>query len=374
MRITSWGAILITLLAISGAAPEPETVLSPEVHPDRRVTFRLHAPKAAEVKLWGEWIPKYNTFEQMKRDERGVWSVTVGPLAPAIYSYLYVVDQVTVFDPRNPDVQTGRGGAAGNLVSVPSDTPQPYDFRPVPHGVLHLHTYTSSTGLGDRRIVVYTPPDYNRSPRARFPVLYLLHGLADTELSWISVGRANLIADNLIAAGRARPMIIVMPTGHVAPPHTEPNPAELRKRFGEDLAHDVFPMVESAYRTRPGRDARAIAGLSMGAFQALWFALDHPDLVSGLGVFGGGIWGPEGRMDIIRYATASTDVRRQFHPFRISVGDRDMNLSLSNNLDAVLTEYHVSHEYAVVPEAGHTWPFWRQSLAETLPLLFRGPK
>ncbi len=112
----------------------------------------------------------------------------------------------------------------------------------------------------------------------------------------------------------------------------------------------------------------------MGAFQALWFALDHPDLVSGLGVFGGGIWGPEGRMDIIRYATAPTAVRRQFHPFRISVGDRDMNLSLSNNLDAVLTEYHVSHQYAVVPGAGHTWPFWRQSLAETLPLLFRGPK
>ena len=354
------------------AQPDAGRVVSPEVHGDRRATFRLHAPKASEVRLWGEWISKYNTLEEMKRDERGTWSATVGPLDPGIYSYVYLVDGLAVLDPGNSQVQTGREGVSGNLLGIPGQGSEPWELQPVPHGVVHLHTYTSSTGLGSRRLVVYTPPGYERNPRLKYPVLYLLHGSGDTEMEWITVGRANLIADNLIAAGRARPLIIVMPSGHVAPPQApEVKPAELKSRFEADLLKDVMPLIESGYRSLANRRSRAVAGLSMGAFQSLWLAMDHPGLFAWGGILSGGIFWPEDEAAISRYAGSRSGAPLPFELLLVTVGDQDMNFSLTRRLASTLSQHGIRHEYTVVPGAGHTWPFWRQALAGFLPKLFR---
>lgn len=371
--MTSRIVAFVALLPLTSAFAET-TLVSPEVHADRRATFRLRAPKASQVRLWGEWITKHNTTEELKRSEEGVWSVTIGPLEPAIYSYLFLVDEVAALDPVNPAGHVGHEGPSGSLLHVRGDKPQDYESRSVPHGVLHTHTYNSSLGLGTRRAIVYTPPNYDRNRRDRFPVLYLLHGSGDTEASWTAVGRAEAIVDNLLAATQAKPMIIVMPNGHITTAdQPEPKPAEFRRLFGLDLVRDLIPLIDSSYRTLPSRQGRAVAGLSMGAYQAMWFAMDHPHLVSALGVFSGGIFMPasEGEADITRYATSSAALKHPLDVFRIAIGDRDMNLPLSKKLDSLLTTHNVKHEFQLSPGAGHTWPFWRKCLSEMLALLFR---
>jgi enterochelin esterase-like enzyme len=369
--MTSRIAILALLPLASAFAETP--LVSPEVHGDRRATFRLRAPKASQVRLWGEWITKHNTTEEMKRGEEGVWSVTIGPLEPAIYSYLFLVDDVAALDPVNPVGHVGHEGPSGSLLHVRGNKPQDYESQSVPHGVLHTHIYNSSQGLGTRRAIVYTPPNYDRNRRDRFPVLYLLGGSGDTEASWTTVGRAETIVDNLLAAAHAQPMIVVMPNVHITPAdQPEPTPAEFRRLFGLDLVRDLIPLIDSSYRTLPVRQGRAVAGLSMGAYQAMWFAMDHPHLVSALGVFSGGIFVPatEGEADITRYATSPMALKHPLDVFRIAIGDRDMNLPLSRKLDSLLTAHQIKHEFQVFPGAGHTWPFWRKCLSEMLPLLF----
>jgi len=334
-------------------------LLSPEVHPDRRVTFRLSALKSSEVKLWGEWISRYNTTEPMQKDAGGVWSVTIGPLPPNLYLYLFLADGVPVPDPANPLIQPGREGAAGSLVDIPGPIDALYKPQPGPKGTLHTHGYDSSTGLGLRNVIVYTPPGYDSVERRRYPVLYLYHGSGDTECNWTQTGRAHAIADNLIAKGKLRPLLIVMPNGHA------PGPKDI-EQVRDDLRRDLIPFVDAHYRTVPNRSGRAIAGLSKGAFQALWYGLDHPELFSGIGVFSGGVIDENGENQIARFAGKKQPVA----PIWVAIGERDRNLPFARRLDRVLTTSNLPHEFRIVPGAGHTWPFWRQELAEMLPALF----
>ena len=182
-------ALTLGLLAAAVLAADPK-VVSPELQPGRRAAFRLFAPRAADVKLWGEWIAKYGTAEAMTKDAAGVWSVTTGPLAPAIYSYFFLVDGVSTSE--------------GKLLDVPGDQPAVYDTQDVPRGVVHQHTYTSPVGLGVRHVYIYTPPSYYPEPRKRLPILVLLHGSGGSEKDWTEIGRANVIADNLISPAAAR--------------------------------------------------------------------------------------------------------------------------------------------------------------------------
>lgn len=334
-------------------------LLSPEVHSDRSVTFRLSAPKSSEVKLWGEWISKYNTTEPMRRNDDGVWSATVGPLSPNLYMYLFLVDGLVVADPANTDTQLGRVGYAGSLVDVPGPQPAIYQPQAGERGTLHSNVYQSSAGLGLRKMVVYTPPGYGRERLRRYPVLYLLHGSGDTERNWTETGRAHVIADNLIAAGKLRPLLIVMPNGHA------PGPNDI-DQVRRDLLKDLIPFVDSQYRTVPKRSSRAIAGLSKGAFQALWYGFDHPEQFGGIGVFSGGVVDESGAAQIARFAAKKLVVT----PLWVGIGDRDMNLPFARRLDQALVRNNIPHEFRVVSGAGHTWPFWRQELAEILPALF----
>ncbi len=251
--------LLLLFAAMVGSAQQPKLV-SPEIDHERRVTFRLHAPDAKAAKVWGEWILTFKTWEQMVRGDDGTWEVTVGPLPPGIYQYLFILDDIAVLDPKNP-VRAASGEYS--LLEISDVQPARYDPRSVPHGEVHLHWYESRT-VGRRSITVYTPPGYRENDGARYPMLYLLHGSGDTSMEWTTLGRANVILDNLIVDGEARPMIVVMP--------------EIDHEWSAAyLSTEVFQFVEDRYRVAAGRQSRAIAGQSMGGFLtlALWTRISN---------------------------------------------------------------------------------------------------
>ena len=342
---------------------------SAEVRPDRTIVFRLRAPKAADVALAGEFAAKPLP---MQKDEAGVWTVTAGPLAPAIYSYSFVIDGVRDIDPNRPDIKLGVTSSS-SMVEVPGDAPLFYDPQPVPHGTVHVHWYESKAVGALRSFYVYTPPGYERS-KAKYPVLYLLHGSGDTECGWVTVGRANLILDNLIAAHNAVPMIVVMPFGH-------PQPAvglglagaasSDRELFAKDLLGDVMPLAESEYRIDARPEARAIAGLSMGGGQSLNIGLTHLDRFRWIGVFSAAMRGDEDPAQ--KFADIFADpaaTNRKIKLFWIACGKSDGLYPSAERLDQALTEHKIEHVFAP-SEGAHNWRVWRVYLNQMAPLLFR---
>ena len=289
------GLVLIVFLAASGqlAAQTPGTqpLVSPEVLPDSRVTFRLRAPNAAEVFLDREGAKRV----PLQKDSQGTWSVTVGPLEPDFYGYSFVVDGVTMFDPANRRIKFNFIYTA-NVVHVPGPSTLPWETNNVPHGVVH-HRFYRSTVVGDERdYYVYVPPGYTDKSRQVYPVLYLLHGYSDDASAWSAIGHAHVILDNLIAQGKAKPMLVVMPLGYGAPEIVQPGAGlrdpNLRQRnydkFRDALLGEVIPQVEKQYRVSKDRNARAIAGLSMGGAESLFVGLNAVDKFAWIGAFSSG--------------------------------------------------------------------------------------
>ena len=355
------------------AVPAPDTLQSPEVRADGTITFRLRAPKATEVTVAGEWTRANappNTPEKLTKDAAGVWSLTVGPVAPNIYIYAFTVDGVTITDPINPLVKLRARGSA-SMVEVPGA--QPWDVRDVPHGALAIHTHAAATlHQATRQIFVYTPPDYDKNRSARYPVVYLLHGNNDLAAGWTMAGKANLILDNLIAEKKAVPMIVVMPWGHALPfgahpAKGEPSNNDLFERY---LLEDVRPLVEAKYRTAPGRRNRAVVGLSMGGAQALQLGLQHRDLFASIGAFGAGMT----RADFeARYAQAVAGLAADPNKIGflyVGVGKEDGGRARAKELADVLGGHGLPVIYRET-EGGHTYPVWRKLLVDTAPLLFK---
>jgi len=365
--------------------PNPNaTLVSPQVHPDKKVTFRLFAPKATEVTVRGDWLA--GPAVKLEKDDRGVWAATVGPLVPDLYSYGFTVDGVRTIDPRNPTVKPGIS-SLDNLVFVPGPEADFEDNKPVPHGQVRQVWYPSATLGTQRRMHVYTPPGYEGSSE-RYPVLYLLHGAGDEDSGWSTVGRAGFILDNLIAAKKAVPMLVVMPNGSLPPvsglpklePGTAPSP-EARKaleaaqgRFTNELLKDVVPLVEKTFRVQAGPDHRALAGLSMGGGQTLRAVVAHPDQFAYVGVWSAGLGRGSAADFEARNEAFLKDadrVNKAVKVFSISVGDRDAGaLAGSKALDEVLTKHGIKHELTV-SGGGHTWINWRHYLNDLAPRLFR---
>ncbi len=228
----------------------------PLVLPDRRVTFRLYAPKASEVILSSELWKRTNYTEPLKKDEKGLWSLTVGPLAPGFYDYYFIVDGVSLPDPANGHIKPGRVTTQSEL-DVPGTEAGWEALRNVPHGEVRSIFYYSKSLNAVRRMQVYLPPGYETG-RERYPVFYLLHGGGDTDDGWVAIGRANLIMDNLLADGKAKPMILVMPYQF-----TSPSGSAETAPFAKDLIEDVIPYVESTFRTLTGSANRGIGGLGI---------------------------------------------------------------------------------------------------------------
>ncbi|MBC7924081.1 MAG: esterase [Bryobacteraceae bacterium] len=355
--------VMLSFLA-SGQTPRPQMpvrVVSPEVHADRTVTFRLRALNAKTVALQGELTPK--PLPLSKSDpETGLWTVTTGALQPDTYSYSFRVDDVTVPDPSNPEIKAGESSFA-NVVSIPGETPHPWDVQDVPHGIVHRHSYRSTAASDTRQVVVYTPPGYDAASGTKYPVLYLLHGSGDLSTSWVDHGKANWILDNLIAQKKAKPMLVVMPYGRLfRTTERSREAAETNlKRFESDLLESVIPLVEKGYKVNASKASRALAGLSMGGGQTLYAGLRHPELFDSLLAFSPSVTGADA------FAAASLKAPRLFW---VGIGKDDFLIAENEKFNKFLTESEVKHTYKVT-EGAHNWLVWRRYLSETVPMLFQ---
>jgi enterochelin esterase family protein len=345
--------------------------VSPEVHPDHTVTFRLFAPKASEVVLMGSpgILEAIQEPKPLQRDDKGVWSLTVGPLAPGFYTYGYAIDGgLRMPDPSNPDLELRRWGATSMFIA-PGTEKAVFEERPVPHGTVHVNFYDSANLKTPRMFYVYTPPGYETGTQ-KYPVLYLLHGNGQIEASWTWTGKANVIMDNLIADGKAKPMIVVMPYGHIPREiKSAPNSAAAATdplAIEKELLTGVRPLVESKYRALTDRGHRAIAGLSMGAGQSMSIGLHNLDLFSYIGAFsGGGNRAEWEKMD-------PSVLNQELKVLWLGCGREDKTVSFSSiqSFSDMLTEKKVKHVFNP-SGGGHSWPNWQVYLSKYATLLFR---
>ncbi|KAA9353444.1 esterase [Larkinella humicola] len=364
-----------TLAQTPPRQPTPnDTLKSPKVLTDNRVAIQLYAPKASEVTVVGDFMTVMKPLN-LTKDANGVWSVTVGPLKPDYYTYTLTVDGVRTMDPKNPVIKQGMSSLE-NVMALPGAETVFQDNRPVPHGELRQVWYQSSTLGMARRMHVYTPPGYEKGT-TKYPVFYLLHGGGDDDSGWPTVGRAGFILDNLLAAGQAKPMIVVMPNGSMPLPPSSgmPNPAamqQMRALFADELLKEIMPYVEKTYRTQPNRENRAIAGLSMGGFQTLDVTLTRPELFNYVGVFSSGFFGATIDEAETKYARALNDpgFNKNKKLFWIEIGKDDFVMDANKKTMALLDKHQIKYQYKETA-GGHTWTNWRQYLNEYVPLLFR---
>lgn len=354
----------------SPAPPPPPPVVSPEVLPDKRVTFRFRAPYAREVTVAREGAPRM----AMQKDAQGVWSLTTGPLDPDIYGYTFEVDGVHLVDPSNP-VMIPNLLDKSSALHVPGPASLPWEIGAVPRGILHRHFYRSRVVGDDRDFYVYTPPGYDPHESKRYPVLYLLHGFSDDASAWTEVGRAHTILDNLIAAGKATPMVVVMTLGYGAPEFVTRGFGVFRdvalrqrnyERYRDALFTEVMPFIERSYQVRGDRESRAIAGLSMGGAESLFVGLNTLDRFAWIGAFSSG-----GLPEDFDATFAQLDARAndRLRLLWVACGTDDRLIDVNRRLHAWLLAKGVQHTMVETPGA-HTWMVWRRNLAQLLPLLF----
>ncbi len=351
--------------------PRSAPVFSPEVHADGSVTFRFRAPNAKEVKVDLEGAEAL----ALQRDDQGVWSGTTATMHPDYYGYSFFVDGVHLIDPSNPLLRPNLLHTE-NAVHVPGPASLPWELNDVPHGEIHHHFYKSAVAGDDRDYYVYTPAGYDPSAQRAYPVLYLLHGFSDDASGWTAVGRANVILDNLIAQGKAKPMIVVMPLGYgtmemIRVGWDAWSHPELRKqnfdKFRQALLQEVMPRTESEYRVTRDRNARAIAGLSMGGSESLLTGLNNLDKFAWIGAFSSG-----GIPDDFQSAFPSLDAKanQQLRVLWIACGTEDRLIEVNRSLREWLKTRGVQHT-DIETSGAHTWMVWRRNLAEFAGLLFR---
>jgi enterochelin esterase-like enzyme len=414
---------LVSLLLCAIAAysqfgkPQGPRIVSPEILSDKKVTFRLPAPKAGAVVLNGNWDNGTNI--QMTKDDQGIWSVTVGPLGEQLWGYSFSVDGVKVLDPGNGEYQRD-GNRYDNLLMVSGPASDLWDFKPdVPHGAVQAVWYASGIlKQKERRMYVYTPPDYFTS-NARYPVLYLLHGAGGDEEAWTTMGRANVIMDNLIAQGKAKPMIVVTPNGNAtqivsqgyaygptpprqsvtapaAPPiqaaqgltagklpgapatsgdaapgapgakaPTARPPQVYEGSYPHSLVKEIIPFIERNYRVIADKNSRAIAGLSMGGGHTVTATNNNPEVFGWIGV-----WSAGGQ-DTPEFVSLLTKVKKAgVKEYWIGTGTTDFALKGSETLHAAAQKAGLNVTYHTAPGA-HFWFIWRQFLGEFGSILFR---
>lgn len=356
----------------------PQLPQTPDIHADHSVTFYFYDPGASEVSLS---MDGHAGSLPMTKDDQGVWSVTLPPMQPDLYDYLFVADGVPALDPSNPVVNPNLRSPS-NVFEVPGAQPKPWDVQDVPHGVVHRHFYKSAV-VGDQRdFFVYTPPSYNPRNHKKYPVLYLLHGYTDDARAWVALGRANVILDNLIAEGKAKPMIVVMPLGYGAPeivigPRASFDRAALRKKnfdlFTQALLTEVIPQVQSMYNVSTKREDRAIAGLSMGGAESLLTGLNHIDTFAWVGSFSAGGLGADFAQD---FPTLNARNASRLRLLWVACGRDDRYvgktplITLNREFVAWLRSNSIPVTFVETPGM-HEWPVWRKDLIQFSQLLFQ---
>jgi len=371
-----------------------QDIISPEIHPDNTVTFRLAAPKAVKVQVTGDFLPPqptetpYGTFDlpgtaDLTEGEGGVWSYsTPQALAPELYSYSFIVDGLKINDPNNV-YQIRDVASVTNVFIIGGGRADLYKVNDVPHGTVARRWYNSPTLGKDRRLTIYTPPGYETSGKS-YPVFYLLHGMGGDEEAWIALGRTAQILDNLIAEGKAKPMIVVMTNGNVyqqaapgeaasgmyKPTMQLPNTMEGSM---EESFPDVIKFIDSNYRTIKKKSGRAIAGLSMGGFHTLHISKQYPDLFDYVGLFSAAIL-PDKEVKSPIYDNLEQKLKTQFDKkpklYWIAIGKTDFLYEANVDYRKLLDEKGHSYIY-YENEDGHIWKNWRIYLTEFVPMLFK---
>lgn len=362
-----------------------EQIISPEIHDDNSVTFRVNAPNANEVKLAGEWMPAEGWTPGsvvMQKGENGVWSFTAETLEPELYSYSFIIDGFRTTDPNNPFIVRDVASVM-NIFIVGGGQADLYKVNSVPHGTVARRWYDSPSLGKKRRLTIYTPSGYENSTE-KYPVLYLLHGAGGDEEAWITLGRTAQILDNLIAQGKAKPMIVVMPNGNVI---QDAAPGEGTEGFYkpqfmvpktmdgtyEASFPDIIKFVESNYRVKADKSSRAIAGLSMGGFHSLHISRYYPNTFDYVGLFSAAIL-PNQDVSHEVYQNIDETLKRQmkngFELYWIGMGKTDFLYDSGKQYRAKLDSMGMKYTYRE-SEGGHIWRNWRIYLSEFLPLLFQ---
>lgn len=363
-------------------------VVSPELHDDGSVTFRLMAPAVDSVKISGTWMQGMGASEDLKKGDDGVWEITVDDLTPDFYNYTYNVDGVRTIDPHNPWVIRDVRNTFSAFI-LPGNESEQIQLSDQQNGTLEEVWYPSPTlNMDQRRMKVYLPPNYNESGK-EYPVLYLLHGGGGDENAWTELGFANRILDNLIHSGDAEPMIVVMTNGnpnqvsawHVAPGHKPArefdsvNPMAT-ERFEESLVSDVIPFIEQNYRVKSGKDNRAVTGLSMGGWQTQKLALKYPDTFNYYGVMSMGIieesqFGMNAQDHQELTNQNISDLQESgYELYWIACGTDDFVYDTVIHMREVFDSHNFDYIYRE-SGGGHTWDNWRMYLSEFVPMLFK---
>lgn len=354
---------LILTVSVAVAQPRPQPVRSPEVHPDRTVTFRFRAPNAQKVEVSMEGGKRF----PLMKDEQGVWQGTSPALEPDLYGYSFQVDGVGAIDPVNGDMKTNALNPS-NMVLVPGDKPMPWEFTDIPHGTVHHHFFHSKTAGENRDFFVYTPPGYQ--PSKRYPLLVLLHGYSDLADGWTTVGKANLIFDAFIASGR-KPFVAVMPLGYgmsvadlkAGTVRTGGNFSKNTEGFETSLLEEVLPMAEKEYKVSAKPAERAISGLSMGGAETLYVGLRHLDKFGWIGAMSSApqLFGkPEDA-----FPTLAEKDNARLKLLWIACGKSDGLVSRNREFVEWLKAKQIKNTY-IETEGAHTWLVWRRYLTSFL--------
>jgi enterochelin esterase family protein len=346
-------------------------ITSPEINADGSTTFRYNGPSAQKVEISAEFL-KVN--RSLTKVDSVLWIISINDIEPDIYPYFFVVDGVNVADPNNPDMFPNERFKR-SLIDVPSKSPQLQDLQNVPHGTLTTRYYNSKSLDLTRPLVIYTPPGYETNNSAKYPVLYLIHGMTDTEETWVKVGKVNFIMDNLIAQGKAKPMIIVMP-------YANPYPALLKKDkntkvdllstdiFINEMLKEVVPFTESNYQTLTGSGNRAIAGFSLGGRQTLAAGLANPKTFSWVCAYSPAVWKREFDESFGQLYAPASELNAALKLLWLSCGKSDFLYQSATDLASAFDAKKIKYKahYSV---GGHTWMNVRDYITETAQLLFK---
>lgn len=360
-----------------GAKPAPTNIRQndfPYILPDLRVAFKVNAPNAGKVQI------DLGKMYDMQKDEKGNWTVTTDPQDPGFHYYSLVIDGVKVSDPASETFfGTGRMSSA---IDIPEAGVDFYLIKDVPHGDLRYKSYYSKTTKTWRNVNIYTPPGYDKDTKKSYPVLYIQHGGGEDERGWAVQGKTNIILDNLIAEGKATPMIVVIPNGNVNKPGSNAvgYTDEAMANFKEEIFENVIPFVEKNYRVKKGATNRAISGLSMGGGQAFYTGLRNIDTFAYVGVFSSGIFGGIARQPgqaefdaekaIPGILTNPESFNKKLKVFYISVGEQDPRITPTKKMVETFRSKGLKVEFNSFP-GGHEWQVWRKSLHDFAQRIFK---
>ncbi|WP_339879518.1 alpha/beta hydrolase-fold protein [uncultured Algoriphagus sp.] len=374
--ILLFGSSYVTNAQEISAMQAPQ-VVSPEIGADNSVTFRVFSPDANKVELNGSWMG-FRDKLPLTKAENGVWAVKIDPLESSMYHYNFFIDGVSAIDPTNPEALRD-GTRYASLLIVPGEGSKVFELNDTPHGNLSKVWYESPSLDSYRRMYVYTPPGYETDSQS-YPVLYLLHGAGGDEDAWSALGRANYILDNLIAEGKAKPMLIVMTNGNAWQTSTlknksgigaitRENYAQFQGKFEKSLVEDVVPYIEKNYRVIKTKEGRALAGLSMGGGHTITATIEYPGTFDYIGVFSSGIFDANADMAALEEkfkALKASGVTKYW----VACGVDDFVMDSNKRLLSILEKTDFEHEYHE-SAGGHTWANWRDYLAIFAPMLFK---